>query len=137
MSTIEEERARAAKICNLCAAKPEMANQFISTGASIDEVTAAMEQHKNAANERVRASEINQMCATAHLNDLATDYIAGELSVDQIRAELFQKMTQQKDISNISTPLPAKEENPLVEAAQAHREQFLKTCVNPNTAVIV
>lgn len=83
--------ASAADVLRACTAGGclELAEELVTAGATLEQVTARVTETKNAkAAENTRVMEIQALCDKVKLPELARSYIAGGMTVDAVKAQL-------------------------------------------------
>ena len=66
---------------------------------------------------KTQVLEIAQLCKLAHAENRIADFIAQNLSVDQVKQNLLETMNTQQEISNTNYPKGTVRENPVIAAA--------------------
>ena len=100
----QNQNSSALAVVQLCnrAGYPELAESFLRTNATEQDVQTRL----------TSCETIKTLCAAAR-SDQAGTYIQSGKSVEQVRAELFEQLTQQPTIENSLTPEQQHQHNPL------------------------
>ena len=102
------EPAAAADVLRICREGEclDLAEDLVTSGATLDQVTARVGQEKQArAEAATRATQIRALCAQNTLPELADGYIKGAMSIDDIKAHLVT-LTARLDHADIDGSLP-------------------------------
>ena len=100
----QNQNSSALAVVQLCnkAGYPELAESFLRTNATEQDVQTRL----------TSCETIKTLCAAAR-SDQAGTYIQSGKSVEQVRAELFEQLTQQPTIENTLTPEQQHQHTPL------------------------